>query len=174
MSSDPQISRGKGLPLLRNITRFWTANDGCLVFEIIFDRAWRAGDLDPPAVAIVRCASSLDERHEVAIYEDRPSWFAVDFSSGYHVHGTLRQIGDIRIDGTPCLTIFADIYYRQPGQEHLFHFDGGMVACPSVALTEQSADRVRFPTSGRSDRTDMRHGDPVVIAGTNDNQSYTT
>ncbi|MFA6122894.1 MAG: hypothetical protein WCS75_07305 [Sphingomonas sp.] len=121
------------MPLLRNITRFWTANDGHLVFEIVFDRAWRTGDLDPPAVAIVRCACSLDERHEVAIYEDRPSWFAIDFSSGYHVHGTLRQQGDVQIGGTACLTIFADIYYRQFGREQLFHFDGGMVACPSVS-----------------------------------------
>lgn len=152
------------MSLLRNMTRFWTANDGRLVFEIIFDRAWRAGDLDPPAVAIVRCASSLDERHEVAIYEDRPSWFAVDFSSGYHVHGTLRQMGDVLIEGTPCLTIFADILYRQPGHEHLFHFDGGMVACPSAALNEQGTRHRRYPGEGRPAFADSRRGDAKTVS----------
>lgn len=162
MSGDLPSARAKGPPLLRNITRFWTATDGCLVFEIIFDRAWRAGDLDPPAVAIVRCASSLDERHEVAIYEDRPSWFAVDFSSGFHVHGTLRQIGDIRIDGTPCLTIFADIHYRQPGHDQLYHFDGGMVACPSVGRGDPRLER----SGGRAIVADI-HSDVSVFSNNN-------
>jgi hypothetical protein len=112
----------------------------------------------------VRCASSLDERHEVAIYEDRPSWFAVDFSSGYHVHGTLRQMGDVLIEGTPCLTIFADIHYRQPGHEHLFHFDGGMVACPSAALNEQGTRHRRYPGEGRPAFADSRRGDAKTVS----------
>jgi hypothetical protein len=119
--------------VLRNLTRFWAARDGDLVFEIIFDRGWRPGDLDPAAVAIIRCAAALDEQHRVAIFEDRPSWFSVDFTPGHHVHGTLRRQSDVQVDGVACLTVFADVHYREPGCARLFHFDGGMVACPSAA-----------------------------------------
>lgn len=129
--------------MLRNLTRFWTAKDGDLVFEIVFDRAWRTGDLDPAAVAIVRCAASLDERHQVAIFEDRPTWFAIDFASGHHVHGTLRRQSGVQIDGVACLTVFADVHYGHPDCDRLFHFDGGMVACPSALNPERRRSPAR-------------------------------
>jgi hypothetical protein len=111
-------------------TEYWTSPDDRVLFDVTFNRDWQPGDIDPPATAVIRARAPFAEQHDVAIWEDWPTRFDLDFRSGLRVHGTLQRKSGVHIDGASCLAVFADIRCRPPGLAPDFHFDGIMVFCP--------------------------------------------